>query len=97
VSSKVRYTSRANADIDEIAEFTFQRWGDKQAEAYVDDLYGTCRLIGESPEIGRRSASRSGWRRLEHESHVILYSLDESGVLIQRVMHRRQLLSRANR
>jgi toxin ParE1/3/4 len=90
----VRYSKKANTDLEDIAAFTFEKWGNDQAERYVDDLYGVCRLIAQQPEMGRScGAGHPKLRRIEHESHVILYSTtSSSGIIVQRIMHKAQLL-----
>ena len=79
--------------LDEIASFTIENWGVDQAENYVDDLYEICRLIAQHPLIGRPYGSiHPTWRRLEHTSHVVLYSRTRSGITVQRIMHKTRLL-----
>jgi toxin ParE1/3/4 len=90
----VRYSKRAERDLEEIAAFTFEKWGDEQARRYVGGLYRICRLIAEKPLLGRLTvANRPTWRRLEHESHVILYSVTRSGITVQRIIHKDRLLA----
>lgn len=89
----VRYSSRALADLREIGTFIFQTWGESQAEHYLELLEDVCALIGEFPRIGRAyPGSPPNWRRLEHESHVILYSTSRSFTTIQRIQHKNRLL-----
>jgi toxin ParE1/3/4 len=89
----VRYTKRAERDLDEIARFTFEKWGNEQAEIYIRGLYRACRLIAQYPLLGRPCGpSRPKWRRLEHGSHVILYAAATSGITVQRIVHQAQLL-----
>lgn len=89
----VRYSNRALADLREIGAFTLETWGLAQADSYLLTLFKTCELLAKFPRLGRRyGPSHESRRRFEIESHVILYSLHSSGVTVQRILHKRELL-----
>ena len=86
--AEIRLTSRAEADLAGIADYTIETFGIEQARRYRDEIEGCFRTIAESPRLGRSAEALSaGLRRIEHRSHVIFYLADESGVLIVRVLH----------
>jgi plasmid stabilization system protein ParE len=64
----------------------------------MDELDRLFALIATQPGIGRvYPTTRKRWQRIEHGSHVVLYSQSPGVITIQRVLHRRQLLLRAAR
>ena len=93
MTPNVHYSRSAERDLEEIAAFTLEKWGEEQAHRYVGGLRRVCRLIAERSMLGRPAvASRPAWRRIEHENHIILYSPNRSGITIQRIFHKSRLL-----
>lgn len=91
----VLYANKADADIEGIVAFTRERWGQTQAEKYLDGLVDTCYMLAQRPMIGRPSSSKKPtWRRFEYGRHVIVYEPVRGGIRVQRVMHEQQLLGR---
>lgn len=88
------YSRQAERELADILAYTKQQWGQAQAEIYFQELADTFVLLARYPAMGRPfSAVRPTWRRFEHASHVILYNPLADGVRIQRILHRRQLVS----
>lgn len=86
--AEIRLTSRAEADLAEIADYTIETFGIEQARRYRDEIEDCFLTIAESPRLGRSAEALSaGLRRIEHRSHVIFYLVDESGVLVVRILH----------
>lgn len=93
--SVVRFSKRAEADLDEIASFTYQTWGEAQITKYLNALENFCALLARNPKIGRSySNAHPTWRRMEHTSHVVLYRQISGGIFVQRVLHKRMLPER---
>jgi toxin ParE1/3/4 len=89
----VRYTRKALSDLDEITAYSTKQWSIRQAEDYLDSLLAACRLISQHPRVGRPfDAGNPSLRRLEHASHVIIYSIVEEQVLVKRIQHKSRLL-----
>lgn len=87
-----RFSNLARLDLVEIGEYTLDRWGIEQAIRYLDSLEKCFERVAANPEIGRKcDRLRKGYRRMEHEKHVVFYRRDDSGVLIVRILHRRML------
>lgn len=90
--SDYRLSELAQLDLFDIADYTFETWGEEQTYRYIDDLEACFRRLARSPGIGRSGEDiRPGYRRLEHQKHVIFYRIDGEGVLIIRVLHQRML------
>lgn len=89
------FSRRAEQDLTDIRDFTLLTWGEGQAEAYLGELERSCRLLIESPELGRACDEiRVGLRRLEAGSHVIFYRAFEKYVRVIRILHKRMLPQR---
>jgi len=85
-----RLTREAEADIVDIYRYSVENFGQAQADAYHDGLEDGFRLLADSPLLGRDYAFlRPGLRRYEHESHSVYYRVEDAGILILRVLHRR--------
>lgn len=87
-----RLSKLARLDLIEIADYTLDIWGHKQASRYLDGLFACFARVAKSPEMGRTCDSiRKGYRRIEHEKHVVIYRVGASGIFISRVLHQRML------
>ncbi len=83
-------TSRAEADLAGIADYTIEVFGIEQARRYRDDLEACFRRLAENPRLGRNAeALASGLRRFEYRAHAVFYTEDKGGVLIVRILHAR--------
>jgi toxin ParE1/3/4 len=85
-----RLTKQAVADLTDIYLYTFETFGEAQAERYVEDMYGCVALIAENPQLGHNASFvRPGIFRFPHRHHSIFYKPESDGVLIVRVLHDR--------
>lgn len=81
-------TKRAEADLFDLALFGYERFGERQVEAYLADLDHVFRLLADQPRMGRKAETIApGVRRHEHRSHVILYEEAPPGVRILAIVH----------
>ncbi|MGH7084005.1 MAG: type II toxin-antitoxin system RelE/ParE family toxin [Acetobacteraceae bacterium] len=86
-----RITQRARADIIDIYLWGRQEFGQHQAESYHEGLAAAFELIAANPGIARERPEFDPPVRLHpYQSHLIVYILDEAGILIIRVLHARQ-------
>lgn len=87
-----RFSELARLDLIEIADYTLNEWGLEQAIRYLDSLDGCFRLIAANPRVGRKcDLLRPGYRRIEHEKHVIFYRAEPDSILIVRILHQRMI------
>ena len=85
-----RLTEAAASDIEEMLERSLLDFGEKRTQTYYDALARCLALLGANPEMGVTAEDiRPGYRRFAHESHVVFYTIDDEGVLIVRVLHKR--------
>ena len=89
------FSKQARLDLIEIAEYTLDRWGQGQAERYLDGLDDCFKRLVQTPQMGRSFEQiRSGYLRIEHGKHVVIYRADADGVFICRILHQRMLPER---
>lgn len=89
--AKVRFSPRALQDVEDIASYTLEKWGERQAAVYLDRLHDAWALLAARPELGteRPALQRPGIRFHPSGSHVIAYRVDDLGVLVLRILHGR--------
>ncbi len=81
-------SERAEADLRAIWRYSFESWGETQADRYLDALDDEMRKSATEPERGKlRDPVRAGyWSRLVRQ-HIVFYTFTDTEVLIQRVLH----------
>ncbi|HUX45344.1 MAG TPA: type II toxin-antitoxin system RelE/ParE family toxin [Terracidiphilus sp.] len=85
----------ARLDLIEIADYTLDTWGAGQAYYYLDSLGACFQQLAHTPEMGRTcDAVRPGYRRIEHEKHIVFYRIEGDGIFISRILHQRMLPAR---
>ena len=83
-----RFSSRAEADLAGIADYTIRTFGIEQAHRYRDALETCFQTLAENPRLGRSTEQLApGLRRFEHQSHTVFYTVDEGGLLIVRILY----------
>ena len=88
--AEYRLSSRAEADLAEIADYTVDTFGIEQARRYRDELESCFQTLAANPMIGRSADELgSNLRRYEHQSHIVFYLLSDHGVFVVRVLHQR--------
>ncbi len=89
MKAKVRYSRLAESDLDGIAAYTIREWGDGQAVRYLGELEDCCERLARNPGLGRKCHTvRKGLRRMEQGSHVVFYNTTESGIVVERILHK---------
>jgi len=83
-----RLSRRAADDLQEIVDFTRERWGVEKAIDYVSNLYACFQLL----DATAGKAYRPPYRRARQGKHVVLFRVDaKSNVLVVRILHERML------
>jgi toxin ParE1/3/4 len=81
----------AEADIDEIADYTIERWGREQTRAYVAALRADIASLSEFPErFPIHEQTGLGLRRMGSGHHLVFYLVGENAVEVVRVLHQRR-------
>lgn len=87
----VRLTVEAEFDLADIFEAGEAAFGRRQAEMYLSSLQRTFNRIGTQPRMAAGRTIGNGMTRVHpHAAHVILYDVDDIGVLILRIRHARE-------
>jgi toxin ParE1/3/4 len=80
---------RAQADLDEIWDYTVNHWGIGQAERYIRQLETAIKSVATEPELGRSCDEiRTGYKKFPAGSHVLFFRRTEGGVDVVRILHR---------
>ncbi|WP_199925125.1 type II toxin-antitoxin system RelE/ParE family toxin [Neorhizobium sp. SOG26] len=91
--AEYRLSNKAEDDLEDIFLFSLHAFGERQAIQYVDDLHRCLELLADNPRMGRRAAGfDTEVHRHEHQSHVIFYEIDDNGIFVITVIHKRRLV-----
>ncbi|MEI2387133.1 type II toxin-antitoxin system RelE/ParE family toxin [Breoghania sp. JC706] len=86
--NRFRLTAEAEEDLEEIARYSLEAWGETQTLAYIEQLYAFFSLLSETPGVGRpRPELAAGVRSMPRPPHVIFYKEWSFGIAILRVLH----------
>ncbi len=97
--AKVVLKQEAIDDLNNIWEYSFEKWSENQADKYYSMLKLACKEIGESPKLGREYNNiKNNLLGLKSGKHIIFYQkVDEDEIEIIRILHEQMdLKSRIN-
>jgi toxin ParE1/3/4 len=87
---KIHVHALAESDLVDIWRYSFEEWGEVQADKYLDQLDSGIRKLADNPELGmRRDYVRDGYRVLFIGSHAAYYTVTPDTVHIIRILHGR--------
>jgi toxin ParE1/3/4 len=79
---------RAIQDLEEIADYTFEKWGSEQEDFYLELLEKAFVAVTKNPNIGRiYDEIHPCLRRYLAGRHIILYQVSDVAIEIVRVLH----------
>jgi toxin ParE1/3/4 len=86
----------AKADIEDIWDYTVNRWGLDQAAHYLRLINTACEELAQGKRLSRSADDvRPGYHRAAAESHIIFFRRMDTGVLdIIRILHQRMDIAR---
>jgi toxin ParE1/3/4 len=77
---------RAQADLEEIWNFTAERWGEDQAARYVLDIRAAIEAVVRDPRRGRACDHiRAGYRKYPAGSHMLFFRVVREGIDVVRI------------
>ncbi|ASB49143.1 type II toxin-antitoxin system RelE/ParE family toxin [Alkalitalea saponilacus] len=87
--AKVILRRKAIEDLNDIWNYTFEKWSENQADKYYSSLEAACKEIGENPNIGREfSAIRSNLLGFKSGKHIIFYQwISANKIEVIRILH----------
>ncbi len=87
--TEYRLTSKAAADLAEIATYTISRFGITQARKYRDGFAACFQHLAHNPNMGMSAEELlPSLRRFQHQSHVVFYLQETDRILVIRVLHK---------
>ncbi|MDG2533959.1 type II toxin-antitoxin system RelE/ParE family toxin [Sphingomonas sp. HITSZ_GF] len=88
--AEYRLSPRAQRDLEEVFDYTVERWGLPQALRYTDFIEAACAALAEAPRQAQDCAHiRPGYRRRSVEQHVIYFTVTAYGIAVIRILHQR--------
>ncbi len=93
--SSYKLSKKADADFVGIWNYTFDTWGELQADKYTDSLKNTCTKLAISPEQAKSvDYIRAGYFKFKMKKHDIYFREIESGIEIVRILHEKMDVNR---
>ena len=90
MTAQYRVSKLARADIRGIGKYTQDTYGAEQRRLYLSGLGAKFDLLAERPLLyAERADFTPPVRIARYEEHLVIYLIDEIGVLIVRVLHKR--------
>lgn len=87
---EIRKSSTADFEIEDIWQYSFEKWGEWQADNYNDKLSDAMAQLSQMPQIGApRDKIRAGLRGYHVGRHVIYYYVRTDHIYVVRVRHDR--------
>ena len=81
---------RAKEDLKGIWRYSFNEWGENQADKYLAEIEARIEKLRKNPKLGRpREEVRAGYRSLRINQHIVYYVFTPSVIRIVRVLHAR--------
>ena len=78
----------AEQDLNNIWLYSFQNWGEVQADHYFDQLSKAIELLGKTPLMCRERQEFTPPARIHHHArHLIIYVVAEGDIEVVRVLH----------
>lgn len=96
MSGRYLLSPAARTDLEQIWDYTYDRWGARQAEEHVRELQHAIDRAATNPRIGGPCDEiRPGYRKLAAGSHMLFYRVTPDDVIdIVRILHRRMDVDR---
>lgn len=83
-----RVSNAAKGDIRKIGRYTQDQWGAVQRRRYLSGLNEKFTALAQTPEIAAERREFDPPVRIhQYEKHLIVYVIDDEGILIVRVLH----------
>ena len=94
--AKVILRQKAIDDLNDIWDYTFEKWSVKQADKYYATIKLSCSGIGQNPDIGKEyDGIKKNLLGLKSGKHIIFYqSLHEDKIEVIRILHERMDLKK---
>lgn len=89
MSKTFNLTPRAKQDLHGIWDYTYDTWGEAQADKYITALYKRFDRLAKQSLIGRhRTDIQEGYYCFPQESHLVFYVIFENSIDIIGIPHK---------
>ncbi|MFZ1705793.1 MAG: type II toxin-antitoxin system RelE/ParE family toxin [Saprospiraceae bacterium] len=87
--AKIIFTNKAKDDLNEIWDYTFETWSEKQADKYYEEIIECCQDLKFNFDRGKDySKLVENLKRIKINRHLIFYRIIKQGVIeIERILH----------
>jgi toxin ParE1/3/4 len=86
---RLELSRRAQADLDDIRDYSLAEFGVARAFAYLDAVEAAFRRIVEFPDVGAvHPLVHPPIRSLSCQQHRIFYEIEGNAILILRILHK---------
>lgn len=87
--AKVILRQEAIDDLNDIWDYTFDKWSEKQADKYYTTIKIACKKIGKNPNLGKGYTETSrNLLGLKSGKHIIFYhSISKNEIEVIRILH----------
>ena len=94
--AKVILRQKAINDLNDIWDYTFEKWSAKQADKYYATIKLACNGIGKDPDVGKEYYGiNKNLLGLKSGKHIIFYkSISEDKIEVIRILHERMDLKK---
>lgn len=87
---RLEFTPAARADLDQIFDFTGERWGKAQALRYLREIQKCCDgLMSGLSHTRSANHVRPGYFKAAVEAHTISFRQTDNAVVVIRILHQR--------
>jgi toxin ParE1/3/4 len=81
-------SNTAEADLDGIYVYSFETFGETQADAYFLSLRDCLQTLAEKPRMGQSAKTlHAGLLCHRHARHIVYYLVEDGGIFVVRVLH----------
>ena len=78
----------AQSDINDIWDYTLERWGARQAASYVGDIGDACAALSQGKHASRPVAIRNGYHKAIVGMHMIYFKrANDASIVVVRILH----------
>ena len=85
----VRISEDAKTDIKGIYIYSYQNFGERKADEYVDDLNTMLDELPSALSASDYGFVRAGLKRSNYKRHAVYYRVEGSDMVVLRVLHQR--------
>ena len=84
----IKYAQRANADFEDIIDYTARTWGTKQAKKYIKSIRSKIQSIAEGSEhLQSLNVERANIYQARVNRHLIILEMSDTEIRIVRILH----------